>query len=209
MEIKVGDKVRVRKDAPKIYTQTVIYPSVHNAYFEVMDIEDGCANIKDIEGFLKTEYVIPLKYLIKVKDEAKEPKSKVGDRVRVCDKEATRYGHVGTVVYACATGHVEVDFDNDYAKGYHYTERDLEPYTEATEEGTGETAIKSRSEAENCAKTDTSKAETTRKSAAEDYWDAYTADLAREIAIVYAKQRRDVKEAVKAAKVVVEELKKK
>ncbi len=73
MEIKVGDKVRVSKDAPRIYTQTCIYPSVHNADFEIMDIEDGCANIKNTESFITTEYVIPLKYLIKVEDEAKEP----------------------------------------------------------------------------------------------------------------------------------------
>lgn len=82
-EIKVGDKVRVRKDAPRIYTQNCLNLSVHNIDFEVSNIEDGCANIKNEDGILTIAYVIPTKYLVKVDAEAKEAKIKLGDMVRI------------------------------------------------------------------------------------------------------------------------------
>ena len=82
MEIKVGDKVRVREDAPRIYTQNCLNLSLHNTDFEVTNIDDGCANIQNKDGILTIAYVIPTKYLIKVEDEAKEPKFKKGDRVK-------------------------------------------------------------------------------------------------------------------------------
>lgn len=43
----------------------------------------------------------------------------------------------------------------------------------------------------------------------QSFEDGYTADLAKEIAIVYTKQKREVRLAVRDAKAVVEELKKK
>lgn len=82
MEIKQGDMVRVREDAPRIYTQNCLNLSLHNTDFEVANIEDGCANIQNKDGILTIAYVIPTKYLIKVKDEAKEPKFKAGEIVR-------------------------------------------------------------------------------------------------------------------------------
>lgn len=82
MEIKVGDKVRVSKDAPRIYTQNCLNLSLHNTDFEVANIEDGCANIQNKDGILTIAYVIPTKYLTKVENEAKEPKFKVGEIVR-------------------------------------------------------------------------------------------------------------------------------
>lgn len=91
MEIKVGDKVRVREDAPRIYTQNCLNLSLHNTDFEVANIEDGCANIQNKDGILTIAYVIPTKYLTKVEDEAKESKFKVGDKVRKkkWDKDTT------------------------------------------------------------------------------------------------------------------------
>ncbi len=91
MEIKVGDKVRVSKDAPRIYTQNCLNLSLHNTDFEVANIEDGCANIQNKDGILTIAYVIPTKYLTKVEDEAKESKFKVGDKVRKkkWDKDTT------------------------------------------------------------------------------------------------------------------------
>lgn len=82
MEIKVSDKVRVREDAPRIYTQNCLNLSLHNTDFEVTNIDGGCANIQNKDGILTIAYVIPTKYLTKVEDEAKEPKFKVGGKVK-------------------------------------------------------------------------------------------------------------------------------
>ncbi len=84
MEIKVGDKVRVSKDAPKLYTRyATMVCGVNN-------VEDGIAVISPTDKPM-VKCVIPTKYLIKVEDEAKEPKFKVGDKVRKkkWDKDTT------------------------------------------------------------------------------------------------------------------------
>ncbi|WP_290144769.1 hypothetical protein [Muribaculum intestinale] len=96
-EIKVGDKVRVSKDAPRIYTQNCLNLSLHNTDFEVANIEDGCANIQNKDGILTIAYVIPTKYLTKVEDEAKA-KYKVGDKVRVLG-HALLEGGVFTITF--------------------------------------------------------------------------------------------------------------
>ena len=71
MEIKVGDKVRVSKDAPKLlFTRSICnYPEY---VFEVRVIEDDLADIFYGAGKIPlAAFVIPTKYLIKVEDEAK------------------------------------------------------------------------------------------------------------------------------------------
>lgn len=78
MEIKVGDKVRVSKDAPRMYVAGLDYV-FFGAESEVVEVEDGNATIEVNERSL----TIPTKYLTKVEDEAKEPKFKVGDVVRI------------------------------------------------------------------------------------------------------------------------------
>lgn len=194
MEIKVGDKVRVREDAPKIFSLGW-YGCISN----VVNIEDGCAKIECRDCVL----VIPLKYLIKVEDEAKEPKFKEGDKVIfkgfVCTIIGIVYNKGAFAGYIIESPKLYGDIT--------VPESDLEPYTEPTEERefdgiTEESAnklsdiLESYGNAMENIKTDS-------------YWTAYTADLAKEIAIVYAKQKRDVRMAVRAAKSVVEELKKK
>lgn len=79
-EIKVGDKVRVSKDAPRMYINGFDYTFV-GAYSIVVDIEDDNAVIKIDNGTMKRALAIPTKYLVKVDAEAKEPKFKVGDKV--------------------------------------------------------------------------------------------------------------------------------
>lgn len=91
MEIKVGDKVRVSKDAPKLlFTRSICnYPEY---VFEVRVIEDDLADIYYGTGKIPlAAFVVPTKYLTKVEDEAKEPKFKVGDKVRKkkWDKDTT------------------------------------------------------------------------------------------------------------------------
>lgn len=71
-EIKQGDKVRVSKDAPKIYLM-----GWYGFTCDVIDIEDSYAKIKCNGCVL----VIPTKHLVKVDAEAKEGKFKVGDIV--------------------------------------------------------------------------------------------------------------------------------
>lgn len=127
-EIKVGDKVRVSKDAPRIYFNRSIcsYPEY---VFEVREVEDGNADIYYSAGKIPlAAFVIPTKYLIKVDAEAKEPKYKVGDRVRLKDiyyKEELR-GRIGTIrkIAGC---HIYVEIDSTI---YPATIHSLEPYTE-------------------------------------------------------------------------------
>lgn len=82
MEIKVGDKVRVSRDIPQFYLE-------YNSYrmFEIehrvvdVNMEDGFALLDSIPPKFTT--ILPIKYLVKVEAEAKEAKIKLGDMVRV------------------------------------------------------------------------------------------------------------------------------
>lgn len=204
MEIKVGDKVRVSKDAPRTYRDwdDVNWTKVESY---VADMDGDVATIKYEEGDYFNgdwEYLpIPLKYLIKAEDEAKEPKFKVG---QFAIFKGQRVEIIGYSEHYPQMYRVFVLTENYHTDA---KESDLEPYTEPTEERefdgiTEESANKlsdiseAYGNAMETIKTDS-------------YWTAYTADLAKEIAIVYAKQKRDVRMAVRAAKSVVEELKKK
>lgn len=134
MEIKVGDKVRVREDAPRIYTQNCLNLSIHNMDFEVSNIEDGCANIKNEDGILTIAYVVPLKYLVKVDAEAKEAKFKVGDRVRVMGygyEPNLHKGDIGEILDTNDKGQCFVLFKKSQAWIYADC---LELYTEPTEQ---------------------------------------------------------------------------
>lgn len=76
-EIKVGDKVRVREDAPKMYARGRMYALItHDCKVEA--VEDDNAVIS-LGGDC---FPIPTKYLVKVDAEVKEAKFKKGDRVR-------------------------------------------------------------------------------------------------------------------------------
>lgn len=195
MEIKVGDKVRVREDAPGVYLRGWGKAVEYNVY-----AVDGDAAIIT---YGHQEFAIPTKYLVKVEEEAKEPKFKEGDK-------AILKGFVCTIIGTVYSKGAFAGYIIESPKLYGdiaVPESDLEPYTEPTEERefdgiTEESAnklsdiLEAYGNAMETIKTDS-------------YWTAYTADLAKEIAIVYAKQKRDVRMAVRAAKSVVEELKKK
>ena len=71
-EIKVGDKVRVREDAPKIYTEGWSCDWLH-AHSDVRKTEGDSAEI-ELDCYA---LVIPLKYLVKVEEENKIPR--IGD----------------------------------------------------------------------------------------------------------------------------------
>lgn len=89
-EIKQGDKVRVSKDAPKIYLRgwAQVF-QIREA--EVIKVEDGNAVIETFE----LSIAIPCKYLVKVDAEAREPKFKVNDVVRTVFNETT---HITSVL---------------------------------------------------------------------------------------------------------------
>lgn len=192
MEIKQGDKVRVSKDAPRIYTPDWV-DAMFDLVLKVTEVEDGNAMVKFAK---RTQYrtvltAIPCKYLVKVDAEAKEakfkvgdkvvrknastvrtiisidyvdddedptyyyntvdsqgnnpmdfleselilyiestPKYKKGDRVKICSKNADRFGFVGTILEVHDNGTVDVDFNDYYVGGHLYNVDFIEPYIE-------------------------------------------------------------------------------
>ncbi|WP_300905734.1 hypothetical protein [uncultured Bacteroides sp.] len=267
-EIKVGDKVRVNKDAPRIYTPDWV-DEMFNLVLKVTKVEDGNAMVVFAE---RTSYktvltVIPTKYLIKVEDEAKEPKFNVGDKVVVHYSTGDKIGLIQEVLY---DGCYDVDYGGG-CTGHHIIESRLVSYTEPTaptiKVGSEEWVDKQvwncklkqhgviKRIANGCAEVFTQYGEhkvwslvdlfdeydepfgkwksvqPTEQTEAEkkpnigsikipvevdltdSYWDTYTADLAKEIALKVANKYSDPKEAagyaVSVAKSVVENLKKK
>lgn len=187
MEIKQGDKVRVSKDAPWLYVGGL------DRIFAISDsvvtaIEDDNAAIKCYHGQAARILIIPTKYLVKVDAEAKEAKFKKGDKVRYIGDIQEHKGEMFVI-----DGGI---FFNDYYKQWQASSiktaptgvwgicnvplSDLEPYTEPTEQ------------------TEVEKPNHTIKIPAEvdlsdSYWDAYAADLAKEVALKVANKYSDPK----------------
>lgn len=262
MEIKQGDKVRVSKDAPRIYTPDWV-DVMFDLVLKVTEVEDGNAMVvfEKRTPYRTVLTTIPCKYLVKVDAEAKEPKFKVGDRVRkkTWDKDTTIsyvewHGTWQTYVYRFAEQEygfnchkeedislvsrrakepkfkagdcVKISFEwgelpageklvikrletIDCRKAYMYSiegycgtviESMLHPYAEPKEQTEAEKNIGSIKIPVEVDLTDS-------------YWDAYAADLAKEVALKVANRYNDPKEAaeyaVSVAKAVVEGLKRK
>lgn len=213
--IKVGDKVRVREDAPKLYTRWYECDFLH-CDSAVKCVESDSAEIERSVGDNGDLYYlsIPLKYLIKVDDEAKEPKFKRGDKVvskpPFVEKVWTVLGYDDKIPYMVKVG------DGEYIN-----ERNLEPYTEPTEEKKSEAhqraTIISEGDIHSLYETQSHKFGSitipVEADLTDSFWDVYTADLAKEVALKVANKYSDPKEAaeyaVSVAKAVVEGLKKK
>lgn len=187
-EIKVGDKVRVSKDAPEMY----FFGCNHNdSVCKVILVDRDNAVITQPKN---GSFPIPTKYLVKVEEEKKEPKFKVNDVVRTVFNETT---HITAIL---GNGNYYL-----YGMGNEYPEDSLtlvEPCTEPTEQTEAEKkpnvgSIKIPVEVD----------------LTDSYWDAYAADLAKEVALKVANKFNDPEQAaeyaVKVAKAVVEGLKKK
>lgn len=184
-EIKVGDKVRVREDAPRVYLRRWSKAVEYDVYA----VDGDAAAIT--YGY--QEIVIPLKYLVKVDAEAKETRFKRGDKVvskpPFVEKVWTVFGYDDKMPYMVMVG------DGEYIN-----ERNLEPYTEPTKQ----TEVKTKT-----------KGDTLVFPVSLDlqgsYWQVYEADLAKEIALKVANKYNDPKEtaeyAVSVAKAVVDGLK--
>lgn len=196
-KIKVGDKVRVSKDAPKLIFGSCDMSQIVCTVCCV-DKDVAAINVKNDERIELKVWIVPLKYLVKVDAEKKEPEYKyqVGQKVK-----SAYANEILTIKERCG----RVSHDNVYkVEEYAYTwnECELQPCTEPTEQTEAEKkpnvgSIKIPVEVD----------------LTDSYWDAYAADLAKEIAVKVANKYTDPKEtagyAVKVAKAVVEGLKKK
>lgn len=194
MEIKVGDKVRVSKDAPKLIFGSCDMSQIVCTVCCV-DKDVAAINVKNDERIELKVWIVPLKYLVKVDAEKKEPEYKyqVGQKVK-----SAYANEILTIKERCG----RVRHDNVYkVEEYAYTwnECELQPCTEPTEaeKKSNVGSIKIPVEVD----------------LTDSYWDAYAADLAKEIAVKVANKYTDPKEtaeyAVKVAKAVVEGLKRK
>lgn len=195
MEIKQGDKVRVSKDAPKMYLRGFdhIFTGVESV---VSEVEDDNTVIIFNTDHINSQTTIPTKYLIKVDAEAKEAKYHKGEKVCYNGYVYEIEGLVGKNRYALKG--LNFDLDEDMIEPY-------EPYTEPTEQTE--------------AKYTKTKGDTLTFQIAFDlsdiYWDAYAADLAKEIVLKTVNSASDKRPSVIAeyatdvAKAVVEGLKRK
>ena len=128
-EIKVGDKVRVREDAPKVYQKGSVFD--YTEYQSTVHELDGDAAIigLDIEDspIYSAPIAIPTKYLVKVADEKKTPKFKRGDKVvskpPFVEKVWTVLGYDDKMPYMVMVGN-----------GRYIDERNLELCTAETED---------------------------------------------------------------------------
>lgn len=217
MDIKQGDKVRVREDAPNLH------PLGWDAVLKmndsvVLEIEGDTVWVKLTIAFVvDNKFPIPTKYLVKVDAEAKEAKFKVGDVVRIkptADKlhqgyqngyawlpERDEYlGRVASVKEIWCDGSIILSIRNNML----WEPIDLEPYTEPTEQTVAEKkpnvgSIKIPVEVD----------------LTDSYWDAYAADLAKEIVLKTVNSASDrrpsaiAEYATDVAKAVAEGLKRK
>lgn len=102
--IKVGDKVRVREDAPKIYTEGWSCDWLH-AHSNVRKTEGDSAEI-ELDCYA---LVIPLKYLVKVDPDAEED---ARIRQKEAELEAFRKSELDRVLYPEKSHTYEVTVDN-------------------------------------------------------------------------------------------------
>lgn len=204
-EIKQGDRVRVSIDTPLLYIEgRTDWEAVEST---VEKIDGDAAEIRyldeDIDEFDYT--VVPTKYLIKVDAETKEAKFKVGDRVRVkgCGYEPNLHkGDIGEILDTNDKEQCFVLFKKSQA--WIYTDC-LELYTEPTEQ----------TEAKKTKKKGDTLTFPIAFDLTDSYWNAYTADLAKEIVLKTVNSASDrrtsaiAEYAVSVAKAVVEGLKRK
>lgn len=200
MEIKQGDKVRVSKDAPRIYTPDWV-DAMFDLVLKVTEVEDGNAMVEfEKRTLYKTVLTaIPTKYLVKVNAEAKEAKYRKGDRVR--NIKSGLIGVVDKIVYGNIAWVNGVD-----GKRYHWKSDELE-LVEPTEQT--ETSADVLGEF-----TPISMSTNPIIGFEQAYWQEYEADLAKEVAVMLVRTHRNdlnkvAKMSVDIAKAVVEGLKRK
>lgn len=211
-EIKVGDKVRVSEKTPIEYNPHGEYSPLCVISSVVRCVVNNYAMCEPIwdNGAIQTPFLIPTKYLVKVDAEAKEAKFKKGDRIKfkniyelqkVKDKSfrwmlAMFASKEATITAVEDNGFYRVDIDPSIGGiNDDMIECKVEPTEAEKKPNVG--SIKIPVEVD----------------LSDSYWDAYTADLAKELALKVANKFNDPKEAaeyaVSVAKAVVEGLKRK
>ena len=102
--IKVGDRVRVSEDAPRMYLRTMSTKFL-GAECEVFEIIDGNAAIASGRDYI----AIPLMYLVKVNPDAEED---ARIRQKEAELEAFRKSELDRVLYPEKSHTYEVTVDN-------------------------------------------------------------------------------------------------
>lgn len=215
-EIKVGDKVRVREDAPKIYTEGWSCDWLH-AHSNVRKTEGDSAEI-ELDCYA---LVIPLKYLVKVEEEKKEAKYKVGNWVMISGVFNPQLnGMIGWISRIDEDGNKVSFQDGRFAI---VEDKYLTLITQPTEQTEAEEDARIRqmeTELDEFRKAKLDRMlhpekptfEVTIDNVAMN-WQRYEADLAKEVALKVANKYTDPKEAaeyaVSVAKAVAEGLKRK
>lgn len=217
MEIKQGDKVKVSKDAPKVYLSSVNNLFKYHAC-KVEETDGDSAKIHYTDIGIDRWLAIPTKYLVKVDAEAKEAKIKLGDMVRVkgnlhepfCLDAVLHLEITNMPPHAVSQKEwkvIKVENRRDCAGHIYTLNRDdsfihnipedcvelIEPTEHTEAEKKPNHTIKIPVEVD----------------LTDSYWDAYTADLAKELAIAYGKRGKSPLDAVAAAKEITKRLKQK
>lgn len=192
--------------------------------FEVRVIEEDLADIYYGVGKIPlAAFVIPTKYLIKVNDEPTSPPIKVGDFVRVLENphepiclEGDLHLEITNVPPRAVSQKewkvISVEMRRDCAGRIYTLKHDDSFIYNIPEDCVERVEPKEQTEAEKKPNIGSIKIPV-EVDLTDSYWDAYTADLAKEIALKVANEYSDPKEAagyaVSVAKAVVENLKKK
>lgn len=228
-EITQGDKVRVSKDAPKMYLRGFdhIFTGVESV---VSEVEDDNAVIILNTDHINGQTTIPIKYLVKVDAEAKEAEIKCGDKVIAMktdqitpSSEAETFRRNVSLVTKIKNGIASL-FIIDRYNANHYARTAVEFLQKVTDEPTEQTEAEegSRIRQMEAELDEFRKAELDRMLYPEKYytyevtidnvamnWQRYEADLAKELAIAYGKRGKSPLDAVIAAKEITKRLKQK
>lgn len=210
-EIKQGDKVRVSKDAPEMY----IYPDSpgdRDCECIVKDTDGDNAYIEPKElGYFPFTSIIPTKYLVKVDAEAKEAKYHKGDRIKfknIYELQKVKDKSFRWMLMMFASKEATITAVED--GGFYRV--DIDPSIGGINDDMIECKVElmEQTEAEKKPKIGSIKIPV-EVDLTDSYWDAYAADLAKEVALKVTNKFNDpceaAKYAVTVAKAVVEGLK--
>ena len=195
MGIKVGDKVRVSKDAPEMY----FYGCSHdNSVCKVILVDRDNAVITQVKN---GSFAIPTKYLIKVNDEPTSPPIKVGDFVRVLENphepiclEGDLHLEITNVPPRAVSQKewkvISVEMRRDCAGRIYTLKHDDSFIYNIPEDCVELVQPKEQTEAEKKPNIGSIKIPV-EVDLTDSYWDTYTADLAKEIALKVANKKMD------------------
>ena len=224
MEIKQGDKVKVSKDAPKVYLSSV-NNLVKYHVCKVEEVDGDSAIIRYTDIGIDCWLAIPTKYLVKVDAEAKEAKYKKGDRVKFkniyeLQKVKDKSFRWMLVMFASKEATITAVEDNGFYRV------DIDPSIGGINDDMIECKVEPTEHTEAEKSFEDQLRDVFNGVEHQDYgrpiqtaminldindWDSYAADLAKEVALKVANKYNDPEQAaeyaVKVAKSVVEGLK--